>query len=65
MVQTTAIIAFMWLCPQQNRGEDRVSPAWDGLSAPGDGDGVFASHDGVVVTLIHPVSHVTHLHRLL
>lgn len=41
------------------------SPAWDGVSSPGDDHSVFARKNRVVVTLIHPITQVTHFHRFI
>lgn len=46
-------------------GQERVSPARDAVSPPGDGDQVSPSGDGVIITLIKAVFHLQDLDRLL
>lgn len=41
------------------------SPAWDGVSSPGDDHSVFSRKNRVVVTLIYSIAQVTHFHRFI
>lgn len=45
--------------------QERVSPAWDAVSPPGDGDQVPPSGDRVIITLIQSVFHLQDFDWLL
>lgn len=63
--QTTGFVLFGLTSSVENTKTSWVSPAWDAVSSPGDAYDVFSSHDGVIITLKHPVFHLQNLHRLL